>query len=272
MVNSKFFIGLASFITILNAPTAFAIETEKPCPASQAMFTPSAEAIVAAAPSIAAAITAMQTQMLQAQNANSETTAKEKIEKKAEAKTDEQKSEEVASTEENKEEKSEAKTADAKEKKQNSQAILKNVAEYKDITTNVIQSIVTEDTENLDALISKLEKATNLGLDLAKEVSKEEPEGEKLLGFLTDNVDKIKKESLDTIETNWHQGGEYKKADISFDNFAQDSKIMSANDSVLHPITAIIALQQYKKDPDSSYLEQAQAELEEVLEHITHIH
>lgn len=256
------------------------IATQGLSPQASAVITP--EAISAAAPSIAAAIATMQQHMMQAQQASAQPIAQvqpttqpvaqivqpvaqaivpltpQSIAQPAPV------AQAVGSTPAQPVIQVAAQTA-----QQNN--ISAQIAEYKNVTNSVIEAIVTENVADMTGLINKLNKATEIGINFAKETAVKEPSGARLLGFLVDNVENIRKNSLEDIETNWHHGGEYTKAGINFDNFAQTSHVMSANDSVLHPITAILALNEYQKTQDPTYLEQAQSELEEVMEHINHV-
>lgn len=149
--------------------------------------------------------------------------------------------------------------------------IAANKARYEAITKEVIQAVVSENTNDIQALTNKLEEATNIGLQLAQDVSAANPDGKPLLDFLSANVNKIKAENLTAIESNWHHGGAFKAAGIKHDEFDHYGSVIGAKDAVIHPLTALIALKEYQKTQNKDLLATAQAELEEILGQLQYI-
>lgn len=138
-------------------------------------------------------------------------------------------------------------------------------AAYEAICNDVIKVVVTGDVSDVDGLISKLEKATDIGVEMAKAIAVSEPKGKKLLDYLVSKVDMIKGETLEQIEHEWHHGSAFKDNGIDHDGFDHYGPVIGAKDAVVHPLTAIVALKTYKESKDEELLEQAQAELEEII-------
>ena len=74
-------------------------------------------------------------------------------------------------------------------------------AAYQSNMQEVVTAIVSGQTSDIDALITKLETATDIGVEMAKEVAAADPEGAKLLNFMVQHLDKIKSADLETIES-----------------------------------------------------------------------
>lgn len=144
-------------------------------------------------------------------------------------------------------------------------------AKYEALSKEVIQAVVAEDTSNIDGLIAKLEEAASIGVEMANEIAAKDAKGKPLLDFLVSNLDKIKGASLEAIEHDWHHGHAFKDAGIEHDSFDHYGAVIGAKDAVIHPLTALVALKEYKKDADSGHLEQAQAELEEILGQLKYV-
>lgn len=144
-------------------------------------------------------------------------------------------------------------------------------AKYETLSKEVIQALVTEDTSNIDGLIAKLDEATQIGVEMAKEVSATDEKGKQLLDLLIANIDKVRSANLEAIEHDWHHGGAFKAAGIDHDSFDHYGPVIGAKDAVVHPLTALVALKQFKEDGDTEHLEQAQAELEEILGQLKYI-
>ena len=144
-------------------------------------------------------------------------------------------------------------------------------AKYQTLTNEVIQAVVSENLADINGLKGKLEEATKLGLEMASTVSASNPDGKQLLDFLAQNVGKIKTSNLEAIEHDWHHGGAFKAAGIKHDEFDHYGAVIGAKDAVVHPLTALAALNQYEATKNPEFLETAQAELEEIIGQLKYI-
>ena len=93
---------------------------------------------------------------------------------------------------------------------------------------------------------------------------------ENFLTFLTQNVETIKGQDIDTIETNWHEGGAV-PASAKYDSFDHYSAVSTAKEAIVHPLTALVATQECQKTQNPYLLKTAKFELEEVVEHLKNL-
>lgn len=153
----------------------------------------------------------------------------------------------------------------------NASNIEANKTKYEGLTNDVIKAVVSENLADMNGLKGKLEEATKIGLELATEVSAAHPDGKQMLDFLAQNVNKIKTSNLEAIEHDWHHGGAFKAAGVKHDEFDHYGAVIGAKDAVVHPLTALAALNQYEATKNPEFLETAQAELEEILGQLKYI-
>jgi hypothetical protein len=100
----------------------------------------------------------------------------------------------------------------------------------------------------------------------------ETPDNEKkLMKWTIEQADKMPSLSLKEIEDQWHDGGFLKKKGIDIEKFEHFDEVMCHYDGVVHPATAIICINQYKKDKNEEHLDQIKDELAEVIEHMKHL-
>jgi hypothetical protein len=86
-----------------------------------------------------------------------------------------------------------------------------------------------------------------------------------------ENAQKMKGLSLSEVEAQWHEGSFLKGQGVNMDKYDHFSEVMCHYDTVVHPATAIIALNEYKKTNNEDYLEQVKDELAEVIQHLKHL-
>jgi hypothetical protein len=125
-----------------------------------------------------------------------------------------------------------------------------------------------------DIMISDMEKLIDLGIEGCKEHLNEPdtPSIEiKMLNMTIDSKNNITSMTLDQIEEQWHEGSFLKSRGIDIMTLDHFSHAMCHYDSVIHPATAIICLQEYKKTKNEEFLDQMKAELAEVMEHMKHL-
>jgi hypothetical protein len=86
-----------------------------------------------------------------------------------------------------------------------------------------------------------------------------------------DNVENMKRMTLEEIEDQWHSGKHMRSKGFDLDKYDHFGELFSLMDSIIHPVTSYIALKDYKVTRKADLLGRASAELIEVLEHIDHI-
>ncbi len=147
-----------------------------------------------------------------------------------------------------------------------------DVGKYTRIVKETVHATMQGGDINVDGLISKQKQLIALGVAGCNERASSNPEDSDVMNAVVANTTAMQSMSLDEIEESWHDFGYLKSKGIDpesrYEHFAA---VISLMDSVIHPATAVIALQEYKKDGDSDHLDQVRDELSEVLEHIKHV-
>lgn len=146
-----------------------------------------------------------------------------------------------------------------------------DVTAYEEVVKETIRSVVSGNP-NVDELITQQKKLVELGVAACREHGEKHVKDSKFMGLVADNAKKMMGMSLDEIEEQWHEQEFLLSHGIDTEVEGHFSKANSLADAVIHPATAYIALNEYKKTNDSTLLIQVKEELEEVLEHLEHIH
>ena len=134
-----------------------------------------------------------------------------------------------------------------------------------------IKEAMSGEIKDPDALIKTQKKLIALGVAGCKEYAKKNPKWAKLMNLVVKNADKMQTMSLDDIEEQWHEGEALKEIGLNFDEIEHFGAALSFMDTVLHPATVVIVLNEYKKTRDPELLDQIKDELSEVLKHIEHV-
>lgn len=124
---------------------------------------------------------------------------------------------------------------------------------------------------NVNQLIAIQEKLVQLGVDGSNDYIKRHPEHADILGEVVKNADNMKNMTLDEIEAKWHSGEHMRAAGFDLDKLGHFGELYSLMDSIIHPATSYIALQEYKRTRKADLLARASAELIEVVEHVNHV-
>jgi len=132
----------------------------------------------------------------------------------------------------------------------------------------IIKQAETGSIKDVDPVIAALKGVVEKGKAVVAAVAARDAANRKLLEFVGASVDKMYGEDLESIETNWHKGGAAKTAGpgADFEKVDERSPASAAMTSVIHPVTAILALQAYKKEPQKAHLDQVAKELKEQIE------
>lgn len=137
----------------------------------------------------------------------------------------------------------------------------------------VVRQAESGSLSSVDAAIETLNGAVEKGKAIIGAVSAQDSANRKVLEFVAASVDKMYGETLQSIEDNWHRGDAIHIAGLgeTYDKIAKDSPAIVAIDSVVHPVTAILALEAYKRDKKKEHLDQVVAELRELLDAMKHL-
>ncbi len=150
-------------------------------------------------------------------------------------------------------------------------AEMMDLAHYRAEATTVIRESMKGDGADVTAMLQRLEQLMRLGVDSCRSYDTSNPVHAKLLQLTADSAEAMKAMSLEQIEEEWHEFGFLARNGIDAEAIEHFGPVISLMDSVVHPATAIIALQKHQQTPDVEYLEQVKAELSEVLEHLKYI-
>lgn len=125
--------------------------------------------------------------------------------------------------------------------------------------------------KDVDKLISMQEELIVIGQAAIKEYVAKNPASGEMLNLVSQNASTMKKMSLAEIEKEWHEKGFLKGKGVSAALLEEKSVTGSLMDTIVHPATAIICLNEYKKTKNKELLQQVHDELEEVVHHVENI-
>lgn len=141
---------------------------------------------------------------------------------------------------------------------------------YEKIARQTIEQIDSGKVD-IDQMMADQEELVKLGVAACREYAAAEPDKAKMMNIVADNGDKMKSLTLEEIENKWHEGGVLKENGIDISAFDHFDKAMCYSEMVIHPATVCICLNEYKKTGDKAHLDQAKAELSEVVEHVKYV-
>lgn len=125
--------------------------------------------------------------------------------------------------------------------------------------------------KDIDKLIAHQNKLIRLGIEGALAYAETAPADRKMLHLTVLNSERMKRMSLEEIEKQWHAGDYMRSHGIDINEISHISDAMNFYDAIVHPATAIIALEQYRKDGNPEHLGQVEDELTEVVMHVEQI-
>lgn len=125
--------------------------------------------------------------------------------------------------------------------------------------------------KDIDKLIAMQNKMIRLAIEGALAHAESQPQDRKMMHLTVLNSERMKRLSLQDIEKLWHAGDYMRSHGIDINNLSHISDAMNYYDAIVHPVTAIIALEQYRQDGDAEHLTQVQDELTEVVMHVEQI-
>lgn len=152
------------------------------------------------------------------------------------------------------------------------QAQALDVDNYRKLAKATIKQMDMGVVGDIDSVIATQEQLMALGAEGGVEYLKDNPKGGMPLQLVIVNAEKMKDLSLAGIEAQWHDGGFLKANGIDPEQIDHFGPLMSLMDSVIHPATSYLLLNEYKKTGDRDLLVRVKAELFEVLEHINNVY
>ena len=144
------------------------------------------------------------------------------------------------------------------------------VKEYHTVGQEVMKSILTQDidvakiTKQVDVLVAS-------GIVIAKEYMAKHPETTPVLEVLVSKIEKLKGESFETLEADWHDVGYFKKPgnEVDFDFDDEDLEhVLDPLHVVIHPLLVLRAAEAYEKSKSVDELQVMKEEMGEGLEQL----
>ena len=142
---------------------------------------------------------------------------------------------------------------------------------FTQIVNDTIKIVLSGSVTDVDALLAKQQELVDIGAQGCLDYAATHPDDAAFLQAIVDQKDVMSKLSLDDIEEQWHDYGYLKSKGFDPDKYEHFAPVISLMDTVVHPATAIIALNLYKNEKDADHLEQVKDELSEVLEHLKYV-
>jgi hypothetical protein len=147
-----------------------------------------------------------------------------------------------------------------------------DVSSYKSLVDETLKELVSGKIADIDATLHRQEKLIEIGKAGCTEFAGIEPKYAKLMALVVASADGMKAMLPDDLEAAWgDEGSGGDTLGVPLKSLDQFSKTRSYIDTVVHPATAFLWLQQYKTKKDKQALERAKGELKEVLEHLKKI-
>ncbi len=142
---------------------------------------------------------------------------------------------------------------------------------FKELAQETIKQVNGGKVSDVDKLIKMQEEMIAIGTAACQEYAAKRPDDAKMLNLVATNAAHMKGMTLTEIEAQWHEKAFLKNEGIAAAQLEEKSITGSLMDTVVHPATTFIALNEYKKTQNKQLLTQVNNELDEVLHHIEHI-
>lgn len=125
--------------------------------------------------------------------------------------------------------------------------------------------------KHIDKLVGQQNKLIRLAIEGALAYAESAPADRKMIHLTVLNSERMKRMSLEDIEKQWHAGDYMRSHGIDINGISHISDAMNYYDAIVHPATAIIALEKYRQDGNPEHLGQVEDELNEVVMHVEQI-
>ena len=146
-----------------------------------------------------------------------------------------------------------------------------DVVAFNKIANDTIKQMNSGVVGDIDSLIAMQEQLMVLGMEGGIDYLQENPKDAQALIYVIENAEKMKALSLEEIEDLWHGGNYLRGKGINPEDIDHFGPTMSLMDSVIHPATSYLLIQEYKRTGNTDLLARVKGELFEVLEHIKHV-
>jgi len=143
-----------------------------------------------------------------------------------------------------------------------------DVNEYRKIAKDTIRQMNMGIAGDIEVVIAMQEKLMILGIEAGVEFLQHESDNARPLQLVIVNAENMKTLSLARMEALWVQGKFLKGKGINPEDLDNFSVMVILMDSVIHPATAYIALEEYKNTGHPELLARVKIELLEALNKI----
>lgn len=139
--------------------------------------------------------------------------------------------------------------------------------EFQAIANKTIKTVKKGKVRDIDGLIEQQKALIRIGIEAALEYAEKSPADAKMMHLVVLNSNKMQQLSLEDIEKEWHDGGYLRTYGINIDKLTQADIQTNYYDLIVRPATVLIALKEYKENPNPQLLAQIEDELAEALDH-----
>lgn len=138
---------------------------------------------------------------------------------------------------------------------------------YRTLVTETVLALESGDYD-IAHLIGVQEQLIDLAVEGARAYGARNPQHGRMMTFVADEVPAMRAMSLDQLEEDWHEGGALSRIGLDLSSLDLSGAAYAHMDTIVDPVTAYIALKQYRDTGDEEYLELAAEELAEVLDQV----
>lgn len=142
-----------------------------------------------------------------------------------------------------------------------------DLEEFQAIANKTIKTVKKGKVRDIDGLIEQQKALIRIGIEAALEYAEKSPADAKMMHLVVLNSNKMQQLSLEDIEKEWHDGGYLRTYGINIDKLTQADIQTNYYDLIVRPATVLIALKEYKENPNPQLLAQIEDELAEALDH-----
>jgi hypothetical protein len=147
-----------------------------------------------------------------------------------------------------------------------------DLAGYSKLVTETLQSFISGKVDNIPALVAKQDAAIEIGIAACTEHAATHPDVAKLLQLVIASVPKMKTMSAEKLEDVWgDEGTGGDEIGMPLSKIGQFGEVRNFLDLIVHPARARAYLTEFQASKSKSAIDEAKAELVEVLEHVKKI-
>lgn len=142
---------------------------------------------------------------------------------------------------------------------------------FRSIANSTIATVRNGAIKDIEKLLKMQQQLIQLGIEACLDYAKIHPEDTAIMEVVIQNADVMKTLTLQQIENQWHSKQALLDKGINPKKLDHNSLTGNLIDTVIHPATAYIALDKFKKTGDKKLLERVDQELSELLFHLDQI-